>query len=157
MSAREGQAERPKMGLRRERAGGRKRPIADSDGSCQRLFMRLILPLAASLLFSACGDPSACYGMSDKDVLASIQRAYANARLKPEAAANFRLDKRRVIAVERDGAKGEDAFAGMLFRQDDGRLLSIRLFEDCTYQTSPETKPSELKTWAYPLRAPRLE
>lgn len=118
--------------------------------------MRLILPLAARLSLSACGDPSACYGPSDKDLLASIQRSYADANMTPNAAANFRLDKRRVIAVERDDAKGEGAFAGMIFRQDDGSLLSIRLFEDCTYQPSPVVKPSDLKTWAYPLLEPRL-
>ena len=98
----------------------------------------------------------ACYGLTDSELLQSIQRAYADSRMTPEMARNSRLDKGRVIAVERFGAKGEDAMSGLLFRQDDGSLLSVRLFEDCTFQTSPHVKTSDLKSWAYPLKAPRF-
>jgi hypothetical protein len=43
----------------------------------------------------------------------------------------------------------------MVFRQDDGSILSIRLFEDCTLQASPGDK-ADLKSWAYPLATPRF-
>ena len=118
--------------------------------------MRLNSLLAAFVALTGCSENTACYGLADNEVLKSIQRAYADSPMTPERASNFRLDKERVIAVERNGAKGQDAFSGMLFRQDDGSLLSIRLFEDCTYQTSPERKAADLKYWAYPLAAPRF-
>ena len=85
----------------------------------------------------------------------SIQRAYDNARMTPEMAKKFLLHKERVIAVERIGAKGDDAFVGLLFRQDDGSILGIRLFEDCSYQAGPDANP-DLKNRAYPLAPPRF-
>jgi hypothetical protein len=118
--------------------------------------MRLILPLAASLTLIGCGDNTACYGLSDNDFLSSAQRAYAGQPVKPEVASNRRLDRWRVLAVERGGAKGEDAHIGMLFRQDDGSLLLIRRFEDCTFTASFGVKASSLNNWAYKLSPPRL-
>lgn len=123
---------------------------------CQLLLMKLMLLLAPSLALAECGESNACYGLTDSDLLQSIQRAYAGSRMTPEMARNFNLDKRRVIGVERSGSKGEDAHAGMLFRQDDGTFLSIRLFKDCTYSASPGSRASDLKDWAYPLSAPRF-
>ncbi len=76
--------------------------------------------------------------------------------MTPEMARNRRLDQGRVLAVERVGKEGDDAFTGMLFRQDNGGILSIRLFEDCTYQTSFIEK-ADLKNWAYPLAAPNFQ
>jgi len=43
----------------------------------------------------------------------------------------------------------------MIFRQDDGSLLSITLFEDCTYEATPANS-SDLRSWAYPLAAPHF-
>jgi hypothetical protein len=109
---------------------------------------------AACVLLAGCSKGTACYGLSDRGVLSSIQRAYANhGQMSPDMARNFRLDRERVLGVERFGKEGEGAFVGMVFRQDDGRVLSIRLFEDCTYQASPAEK-ADLKNWAYPLAKP---
>jgi len=66
------------------------------------------------------------------------------------------LDRDRVIAVEWFSEKGRDAFAGMLFRQDNGTVLSIRLFEDCSFQTSSGFKQTDLKAWSYPIATPRF-
>ena len=118
--------------------------------------MRLLLLLASSVALAGCSKNEACYGLKGSDLLQHIQNAYAGNSMTPEMARNFRLDRRRVIAVERFGSKGDDAHSGMIFRQDDGSLLSIRLFEDCTYQASSGVKPSDLKNWAYPLAAPHL-
>lgn len=115
--------------------------------------MRLTFLLTACVALTGCGKSTACHGLTDNEVLESIQQAYANSRMTPEMAKNFRLDRERVLAVERVGAKGDDAFAGMIFRQNDGSILSIRLFEDCTYQASPR-QDADLKNWAYPLAAP---
>ncbi|NBC35777.1 hypothetical protein GTZ99_04310 [Novosphingobium sp. FSY-8] len=94
--------------------------------------------------------------MTDAEVFADIQHAYADARMTPEMARVSRLDRERLVGVERYGEKGQDAFVGMVFRQDNGTLLSIRLFEDCTYQTSGDIPLSDLRTWAYPLARPRF-
>ena len=111
---------------------------------------------AVCVVLAGCSKGTACYGLSDREVLSSIQRAYANhGQMSPEMARNFRLDQGRVLAVERFGKEGEDAFIGMVFRQDDGSVLNIRLFEDCTYQASPVAK-ANLKNWAYPLAKPRF-
>lgn len=118
--------------------------------------MRLASLFAVCVALTGCTNNTTCYGLTDSELLHSIQRAYADSRMTPEMAKNFRLDKGRVLAVERSGAKGEDAHSGMLFRQDDGSLLSIRLFEDCTYQASPGKRTSDLKSWAYPLASPRF-
>ena len=118
--------------------------------------MRPGFRLAACLALTGCGNGTACYGPTDSALLRSIQRAYADSRMTPEMARNFRLDKERVTAVERFGAKGEDAFAGMIFRQDDGSSLSIRLFEDCSYQASPSKDEADIRNWAYPLAEPRF-
>lgn len=115
--------------------------------------MRLNFLLALCVALTGCTKNTACYGQTDIEVLESIQRAYKSARMTSEAASNFRLDKERAFAVERVGVKGEDAFSGMLFRQDDGSYVSIRMFEDCTYQASFRR---EIKNWAYPLTAPRF-
>ncbi len=117
--------------------------------------MRLACLLAVCVASTGCSNNTACYGLTDSEVLKSIQRAYANAPMTPEMAKNSLLSKERVVAVERYGAKGEDAFAGLLFRQDDGSILSIRLFENCTYQTSPGPD-TDLKNRAYPLAPPRF-
>ena len=118
--------------------------------------MRLFSLLAATIALTGCSKKTACYGLTDNEVLQSIQGAYAGSRDTPEMARKSRLDKSRVIAVERFGARGEDAFSGMIFRQDDGSLFSIRQFEDCTYTTSPDGRTSDLKNWAYPLARPRF-
>ena len=118
--------------------------------------MKLAALLAVCVALTGCTKNTACYGLTDSELLDSIQRAYAERRMTPEMAKNFRLDKGRVLAVERFGPKGEDALSGMLFRQDDGSLLSIRLFEDCTSQASPGNQTFDLKTWAYPLAPPRF-
>jgi hypothetical protein len=132
------------------------RPIADIRAGCQLLVVKLAPLLATCVALAGCTKNTACYGVTDSELLHSIQRAYAKSRMTPEMAKNFRLDKRRVLAVERFGSKGEGALSGMLFRQDDGSLLSIRLFEDCTYQASPGKQASDLKNWAYPLASPRF-
>ncbi len=116
--------------------------------------MRLALLPSAVVALTGCSTNTACYGLTDSELLQSIQRAYAESPMAPEMARNFHLDERRVVAVERFGSKGEDAHSGMIFRQDDGNLVSVRLFEDCTYQTSPGFKTEDLKYWAYPLAAP---
>ena len=118
--------------------------------------MRLLPLFAGCIALTGCTEGTACYGLTDSELLHSIQRTYAESHMTPEMAKSFRLDKSRVLAVERFGSKGEDALSGMLFRQDDGSLLSIRLFEDCTYQTSPGKQVSDLKNWAYPLASPRF-
>ena len=118
--------------------------------------MKLFSLLAASVALSGCSKDTACYGLTDTDLLQAIQAAYADARMTPETARNFRLDKSRVIAVERFGSKGEDALSGMLFRQDNGSLLHVRLFEDCTVQTSLAKPGTDLRNWAYPLASPRF-
>jgi hypothetical protein len=123
---------------------------------CQLIAMRTFSLLAATIALTGCSKNTACYGLTDNEVLQSIQRAYASQRMTPEMARNSRLDKWRVIAVERFGSKGDDAFSGMIFRQDDGSLLSVRQFENCTYETSPDRKPSDLKDWANPLAPPRF-
>lgn len=115
--------------------------------------MSLRFLLFACVALAGCGKSRACHGLTDKEVLESIQRAYANGRMTPEMARNSRLDRERAIAIERFGAKGDDAFAGMIFRQDDGSILSVRLFEDCSYQTSPG-QAADLENWAYPLSKP---
>lgn len=97
-----------------------------------------------------------CYGLSDREVLDHIQRAYVNhGQMTPEDARNSRVDRERVLGVERDGNKGEDAFVGMLFLQDNLSILSIRIFEDCEYVTSP-SQIEDLKNWAYPLSPPKF-
>jgi hypothetical protein len=116
--------------------------------------MRVTLLFALGVALTGCSKNTTCYGQADNEVLKSIQRAYSNARMTSEQATSFRLDKERVFAVERSGDKGEDAFTGMLFRQDDGSFVSIRLFEDCSYQASPDGKTT--KNRAYPLTAPRF-
>ena len=109
--------------------------------------------LVACVALAGCSKSTACYGLTDNEVLESIQRAYANSQMTPEMARISRLDRERAIAIERFSAKGNDAFVGMIFRQDDGSILSVRLFEDCTYQTSPG-RTADLKNWAYPLSKP---
>jgi hypothetical protein len=59
------------------------------------------------------------------------------------------------LGVERSGGKGEDAFVGMLFRQANGGIESIRLFEDCTFSRSPAEQEA-LKNWAYTLVQPNF-
>lgn len=115
--------------------------------------MRLILLFAVGVALTGCSKNTACYGQTDNEVLKSIQRAYSSARMTPEQARSFRLDKERVFAVERSGEKGGDAFSGMLFRQDDGSFVNIRLFEDCSYQASSGRNTGN---WAYPLAARRF-
>jgi hypothetical protein len=118
--------------------------------------MRLGPLFAACIALTGCSKNTACFGVTDSELLQSIQHAYAEQPIRPEVAKNFRLDKSRVKAVERFGSKGEGAHSGMLFRQDDSSLLSIRLFEDCAFQTSPGKQNSDLENWAYPLSAPRF-
>ena len=77
--------------------------------------MRLFSLLAATIALTGCSKKTACYGLTDNEVLQSIQGAYAGSRDTPEMARKSRLDKSRVIAVERFGARGEDAFSGMIF------------------------------------------
>ena len=112
--------------------------------------MKWVSLFAACVVLAGWSKGTACYGLSDREALSSIQRAYANSQMAPEMARNFRLDGGRVLGVERFGKKGEDAFIGMIFHQDDGSVLSVRLFEDCTYQASAAEKAS-LQHWAYPL------
>lgn len=101
-------------------------------------------------------DRTACYGLTDREVLDSIQRAYVNhGQMTPEMARNSRVDRERILGVERFGEKGEDAFVGMLFREDDRGTLDIRLFEDCSFKATPSEKV-DLKNRAYPLAPPHF-
>lgn len=110
--------------------------------------------LSVERLFAV--DQTSCFGLTDREVLESIQRAYADhGQMTPEMARDSRVDRARVIGVERFGDKGEDAFVGMLFRQDSGAVFSVRLFEDCTFQAS-RSDETDLKHWAYRLAEPRF-
>ena len=95
---------------------------------------------AACVVLAGCNKATACYGLSDREVLSAIQRAYAShGQMTPQMTRNFRLDRGRVLGVERFGKEGEDAI--------------IRLFEDYTYQASPAQKAA-LNNRAYPLAKP---
>jgi len=114
----------------------------------------LVAILSVERLFPS--NRTACYGLTDRDVLDSIQRAYSDhGQMTSEMARDTRVDRARVMGVERFGDKGDDAFVGLLFRQDSGAFFSVRLFEDCTYQASPADE-TDLRNWAYPIAKPQF-
>ena len=117
--------------------------------------MKFAFTLAIGTALTGCGYNTDCYGPTDTELLQTVQEAYADSRMTPKMAQNFRLEEERVIAVERYLNEGEGAHAGLLFSQDDGSVVSIRLFEDCSIQTSAFDSLN-LENYAYPLTEPNF-
>ncbi len=131
-------------------------PSCEGTQCVQIGLMKLKLSIAAIFGAVGCSPSTACYGFNDSELLQFIENSYAGSPMTTKMAKSFRLDKSRAVAVERSGAEGNNAHSGMLFRQDDGSYLSIRVFKNCESQVSPHKSISDIQNWAYPIEAPRF-
>jgi hypothetical protein len=119
----------------------------------------LIIGVLAALLGCCSKSATACYGLSDGEVVDKVIHDY---EAEPASArgdtAQMALSRARVLVIGRsaDAKNSGKALTQMWFSQDDHTLTVATLLEDCTLSFRPNLAPDAIKQAAYPAAAPRF-
>jgi Flp pilus assembly protein CpaB len=119
----------------------------------------LIFGVVAALLGACSKSQTACYGLSDGDLVDKVVHDY---EAQPASAkgdtAQMALSRARVLGIGRsaDAKESGKAVTQVWFSQDDRTLTVAALLEDCTLSFRPNLAPDAIKQAAYPAAAPHF-